>query len=100
MGLLNETPSILTRLEDFELYVLEYGAKKQIISLNLIDQIVYLSTRVRGYSDRLYRILKACYEVKENDLVLEAIVSLLIKGGKTSKTALSGMSLASTDSFT
>ena len=87
MGLLNETPSILTRLEDFELYVLEYGAKKQIISLNLIDQIVYLSTRVRGYSDRLYRILKACYEVKENDLVLEAIVSLLIKGGKTSKTA-------------
>ena len=87
MGLLNETPSMLTRLEDYELYVLEYGAKKQIISLNLIDQIVYLSARVRGYSEKLYKILTACYEVKENDLILEAIVSLLIKGGKTTKGA-------------
>ncbi len=83
MNLLNESPSILTHLDEYELYVLEYGAKKQILSLNLIDQVVYLSIRARNFDKRLFRILKACYEIKENDEVLESIVSLLIKGGKT-----------------
>ncbi len=83
MNLLNDSPSILTRLDEYELYVLEYGAKRKIISLNLIDQIVYLSVRVRNFNKRLFKILKSCYEVKENDEVLEAIVSLLIKGGIT-----------------
>ena len=83
MNLLNETPSILTRLDEFELYVLEYGAKKGIISLNLIDQMVYQAIRVRNFDPRLFRILKACYKTKESDEVLEALVSLLIKGGKT-----------------
>ena len=85
MSLLNETPSILTRLDEFELYVLEYGARKGTISLNLIDQIVYQAVRIRGYNDRLFRILKACYEIKGNDEVLEALVGLLIKGGRTDK---------------
>ncbi len=85
MNLLNDTPSILTRLDPYELHVLEYGAKKKIISLNLMDQLVYLAVRVRNYDERLFRILKACYEIKENDDVLEAIVGLLIKGGKTDR---------------
>ncbi len=83
MNLLNDTPSILTRLDKYELFVLEYGAKRKIMSLNLIDQVVYLSLRVRNYDKRLFNILRAAYEIKENDEVLEAIVSLLIKGGKT-----------------
>ena len=87
MNLLNETPSILTRLDDYELYILEYGAKKQIISLNLIDQIVYLAARARNYDERLFRILRAAYEIKDSDEVLEQIVALLIKGGKTSRMA-------------
>ncbi|MBQ6587093.1 MAG: hypothetical protein IJI01_00275 [Butyrivibrio sp.] len=85
MSLLNETPSILTRLDEFELYVLEYGAKKGTISLNLIDQIVYQAVRVRSYNDRLFRILRACYEIKDSDEVLEALVGLLIKGGRVDK---------------
>jgi hypothetical protein len=85
MTLLNETPSILTRLDEFELFVLEYGARKSTLSLNLIDQIVYQAVRVRSYNDRLFRILKACYEIKGNDEVLEALVGLLIKGGRTDK---------------
>ena len=87
MNLLNDSPSILTRLDDFELYVLEYGAKKKIINLNLMDQIVYHASRSRNYNDRLYRILKVCYEIKDSDEILESIVALLIKGGKTDKYA-------------
>ena len=87
MNLLNDSPSILTRLEAFELYTLEYGARKKIISLNLIDQLVYHAGRVRNFDHRLFKILTACYEIKESDEVLEAIVSLLIKGGKTEKFA-------------
>ena len=89
MNLLNDSPSILTRLDEYELFVLEYGAKRGIISLNLIDQIVYLSLRVRNFDKRLYRILKACYEIKGTDEVLESIVSLLIKGGITAPFAFS-----------
>ncbi len=85
--LLNESPSILTRLDEFELYVLEYGAKKGVISLNLIDQILYQAVRARNYNDRLFKILRACYEIKQSDDVLEAIVGLLIKGGKVDRKA-------------
>ena len=85
MSLLNDSPSILTKLDEFELYVLEYGAKADILSLSLIDQVVYQASRVRTYNERLARILKACYAVKESDDVLEAIVSLLIKGGRTDR---------------
>ncbi len=87
MNLLNASPSILTRLDDYEIFVIEYGAKRGILSLNLIDQVVYLSARVRNYSKRLFEILKACYAVKESDVILEAIVALLIKGGETSRFA-------------
>ncbi len=83
MNILNEEPSMLTRLGEFELKVLAYGARRQIISLNLIDQIVALAIRVRNYDERLFFILKGCMEEKENDEVLEAICSLLIKGEKT-----------------
>ena len=83
MNLLNDSPSILTKLDDYELHVLEYGAKKKILSLNLIDQVVYHSVRVRNFDKRLFGILKSCYEVKGSDDILEAIVSLLIKGGIT-----------------
>ncbi len=83
MNLLNDSPSMLTKLDKYELFVLEYGAKRQIMSLNLIDQMVYLSLRARNFDKRLFNILKAAYEIKENDEVLESIVSLLIKGGRT-----------------
>jgi hypothetical protein len=83
MNLLNEEPSMLTKLSEFELYVLMYGARRQIISLNLIDQVVHLGSRFRSFDKRLFTILKGCYEVKENDEVLEAIVALLIKGERT-----------------
>ncbi|MBQ3795936.1 MAG: hypothetical protein II842_06570 [Butyrivibrio sp.] len=85
VNLLNDSPSMLTSLDDFQLYVLEYGAKKNVISLSLIDQLVYQAGRVRNYNDRLFRVLTACYKIKESDDVLEAIVSLLIKGGKTDR---------------
>ncbi len=87
VNLLNESPSILTRLDDFELYILEYGAKKEVISLNLIDQIIYQAVRVRNYNEKLFKILKACYMIKGGDEILEAIVALLIKGGRTDKGA-------------
>lgn len=83
INLLNASPSMLTNLGDFELYSLEYGAKKGILSLGLIDQLVYQAGRIREYSKRLFKILGACYKIKESDDVLEAIVSLLIKGGRT-----------------
>ncbi len=83
MNILNEDPSMLSRLGSFELRVLEYGARRQIISLNLIDQVVSLAGRVRNYDRRLFSILKGCMEEKENDEVLEAICSLLIKGERT-----------------
>ncbi|MCR5404543.1 MAG: DUF5717 family protein [Butyrivibrio sp.] len=87
MNILNDTPAILTKFGDFELYVLEYGAKRQIISLNLTDQVIYLSSRIRGFNRRLFKVLKAAYELKENAEILEQIVSLLIKGGITDRFA-------------
>ncbi len=83
INLLNDNPSMLTHLDSHELHILEYGSKKQILSLNLIDQLVYLAIRARNFDKKLFRILERCYEIRESNDVLEAIVSLLIKGGIT-----------------
>lgn len=80
LQLLIKSPTLLTRLGKFELFVLEYGIRKKLLSQSLIDQVIYLAAKEKNYDMHLYRVLKACYEVKATDQALEAICLLLIKG--------------------
>lgn len=83
--LLNQNPSLLIKLGDFEKRILFFGARYEMLQEDVIMQFIYLVQREREYSDCVYRILKACYRIKPDVRILQEICSLLIKGNKTGR---------------
>lgn len=83
--LLNQNPSLLIKLGDFEKKVLFYGARYEMLQEDVVLQFIYLVQREREYSDCMYRILKACYKIKPDARVLQELCSLLIKGNKVGR---------------
>ena len=81
--LLCNNPSLLRKMEEFELQVLNYGAKHKVLSAALIEQIVHICGRNREYSGILLKILIAIYEIKKDSRILQEICILLIKGNIT-----------------
>ncbi len=81
--LLNANPSLLRRLDRYELQVIHYGAKHQILSGELIEQILYLAGRVKDYSNVFFKTLVCLYERKTDVRILQEICTQLIKGGRT-----------------
>lgn len=88
-NLLLANPSLLMRLDAFELQVLSYAAKRELLTSGMIDQIVYLAQKQKNYTKRLFFILKECYRAVPADEVLLAICTLLIKGNITDENAFS-----------
>lgn len=82
-NLMAANPALLMKLEGFELQVLIYAAKKELLNEGIREQIVYLSGKQRVYSKKVYFLLRKCYEAAPGDEVLQAICTLLIKGNLT-----------------
>ncbi len=82
VALLNSNPALLRRLGAFERQVVWYGAKEELLKPEVVGQLLYLTDKVREYSDVLYRTLEKLYEKKNDVRILQQICTLLIKGGK------------------
>ena len=80
--LANNNPTLLRKLGDYELQILNYAGKKGLISLEVLEQILYLTERVKEYSPILFHILAGFYEKRADVRVLKEICTLLIKGNK------------------
>lgn len=81
-----QDPYLLTRLDSFEIKVLNWARKHQVISKEIATQILSLIPTMRYYDEKVFGILEACYEVADKDEAIAAICSYLIKGQKfTSK---------------
>ena len=78
--LMNSSPSILTKLDEFEVQLLVYGAKRKIISKDLMRQFHYLVERNKDFDALLFKVLEDLYEVYGDDNTLTHICSMLIKG--------------------
>ncbi len=83
--LLNNNPALLRRLGGFEQQLLNYGTKREFLNPEAVEQLLYLTGRVREFSPVLFRILKRLYQKKQDQRVLQEICTLLIKGGKTGR---------------
>ena len=81
--LLNNNPTLLRRLGDFELQTLWFGAKRCALGSETTEQLLYLSGRVREFSSVLLKILISLHEIRADERVLREICAILIKGGKT-----------------
>lgn len=82
-NLIAANPTLLMRLESFELQVLIYAAKKGLLEAGVIEQIVYLTQKQKRYSERLFYLLRQCYQIVPGNEVLQAICTLLITGNMT-----------------
>lgn len=79
---LKQKPDLLTRLDDFEIHLLIFAAKRKLLNRNLIPQITYLAGKSKIYNKFIFRILAACYDIHASAEVVKAICELLIKGEK------------------
>ncbi len=83
LHLVNTNPALLRKLGAFELQVLYYGAKQEMLNLEAVEQLLYLVGKVKDYAPVLYKLLENLYNKKQDIRILQEICTLLIKGGKT-----------------
>lgn len=86
-NLIVANPTLLMRLDEFELQVLAYAAKRELLTPGVMEQIVYLAQKQKNYEKTLFHILKVCYRLVPSDETLQAICTLLIKGNVTEEFA-------------
>ena len=87
VGILWSNPTVMSSLSAFELQVLRYMARNEILNDEIIHQFMYLLNNVKNYDKNMFGLLKACYKVNPSDDVLKSICSLLINIGRTDKEA-------------
>ena len=83
--LINNNPAALRKLGQFELQVLWYGTRRDLLKPEVTEQLLYLTGKVRDFQPVLYRILVALYGRKKDVRLLQEICTLLIKGGKSGR---------------
>lgn len=78
--IVNSEPSLLMHLEEPQMRLLQFGAKMQYLSNELMQQILAIAARAKQYDARLMRILFMIYDKKPQTETLRVICSLLMKG--------------------
>ena len=82
LNLLNTNPTLLRRLDDCSLQILYYGARKEALSPEVVEQIIYLAGRNKEYSVLLLRILQKLYAKNPSEHILQEICTLLVRGNR------------------
>ena len=85
LQILNNEPSLLIHLEEAELRLLQFGAKVQFLSSELMQQITDIAARTKKYDVRLVRILMMIYKSRPKEETLRVICMLLMKGERCDK---------------
>ena len=80
--LLKRDPFLLRRLGSFELKILSFAARQDLLTEELAHQVGNLALYSREYSKRLFEILQVCYQVNRTPEMVRAICSMLIAGEK------------------
>ncbi len=78
-----EKAVLLRKLESFEIQILNFASKYKIITEELAIRTADLVIQQKRYNSKLVRILERAYTLYEDDTILYALCSQLIKGNKT-----------------
>lgn len=82
---LNNTPSLLRVLNEFEKSVILFGMKNRYVSEKLKKRILDLCGMEKGFDRDIFRILAEMYKTSKTVVLLYEIVGMLIKGGQTNQ---------------
>ncbi len=85
LQLLNANPILLERLDGAARRLLLYGAKNGILSQDLMGHVIRLVGKEKYYDAVLFQVLKLYWEKTKDAETLQAICTLLIKGGRVGK---------------
>lgn len=85
--ILNSNPTFIDELKSYEISLLRYMAKKEVLTSEIIDQFLNQLGRYSAYDKRLFELLTECYKVLPSDEILQRIVSMLIKFGRNDEVA-------------
>lgn len=78
-----EKPTLLKKLGDFEIHVLNFAAKHRLISKEVALYVSNIASQRKEFSPELFRILERIYKMYSEPMILNTICTLLIKGNKT-----------------
>lgn len=81
-NMFNQDISQLEEINRFEKQVLFWGAKHDIIIKNLALKVAKMVARMKYFDRLIFKMMEMLYKKYENDEILTAICSLLIKGQK------------------
>ena len=73
-------PEKLSKLTAFEIQVLLFAAKLDIMDAEVARQLLYLAGKQRDYDPLLYKLLCMVYDITDDDEIVEVVSTLLIKG--------------------
>lgn len=77
--ILNEFPTFIRVLNQFELRTIWWGISRRILNEKVASQIADQALTEQGYQPLLIQILKAIYQIYRNRTALEALLSQLIR---------------------
>lgn len=83
LSVFNKHPGLLRVINDFELQVILFGCKNDIIDRKLVAQISELTMLEKNFRPLLFKSLAYMYEKFEDKNVLIALCSILIRGNIT-----------------
>lgn len=81
LNLWNQMPQLLYGIGAMELQALNFGAKRHLVSEELAVKAAKLSGVNRHFKPLCCRMLKQLYECYDRTEILEAVCSLMIRGG-------------------
>ena len=81
--LFQKSPLLLKKLDDFEIQVLRFLCRNDLLDKEIVMQVADLAGRLRRYDKTMYQILCHCHLKYPSKSVVSAICALLIKGHKT-----------------
>lgn len=77
-----EKPDLMKKLGNFELQVLNFASKYQLITKDMALYLANFASQQKYYSEKLFKTLERTYELYNEPMILSAITTLLIKGSK------------------
>ncbi len=80
--LFRQNPMLIGELSDYEVQVLVFAKRYNLLNQEIMDRITRLALRYRDFSVTMYTLLAQCYEANPQTQCIHAICTLLIKGNK------------------
>lgn len=77
-----KSPLLLKKLDGFEIQVLRFMCRNDLIDKEIVMQVADLAGRMKRYDPSMYQILCHCHSKYPSKSAVNAICSLLIKGHK------------------